>query len=795
MRSAGPTMMRSFTFVTTCSQAGWVEYAETMVDSFDKNFPPEMKLVVYVDFKAPPSRHRVEFRQISQTGMSLENYHFALSEFDFALGQTVPYSEHDFANTYGIIWNARKFSFKVFTICHAIMTGNSDVVVWLDADSNIVDRVDYNVINRSIPEYAMVSYLGRSWRYTECGYVAYNMSHPLTNLFAEAVVQMYTSGAVFSLKEWHDSYVFDVVRLYFERRLGVRNFNIAKHVDDLDHVFLNTELGLYIDHMKGPRKTEGKSRLSDRVVTYEPTDERPTTPLLPDCVTASQDHEQSVTIISEQRDLTITLVGNHLVLTQINSSEPLDLLVKVDDKFVGLCKISETRDVSNSSQKIPLPSSIYDGVEHEITILHRNTRRVLATYKFLKSDTLLSIGQREKIPRDPFIYAETEFRAIEDLFNSSTICLNSSLKSMGRPDALEHLNYLTFTGSAHPIVGVALFCSTISEVWNSPALKQLAFMNDLNFELIVVMQSREACRFARALLRGSQLQHNIQIVSVDQFRDFLRDQAHLETIVTLPTATAMSSGMLERLRAVACGDASGFASPVATAQYVEEAAIDIVHDRTVREWMIAQDLVSVHSRADFLQRSQIRTEHAEGVPRRLIEVKVSSDSPALAVRVVRSVHAETLGLPPSYDVAAYMSAESENSRKDVELLLSIALQKFANATIIGPIGEKSAIRQLCIEYGANVVQARSFKRRVSLFEIMDVCLPSQPVLMVELGKEISDHAPLETLLSQCWLPPRSTGVAWRRRVPINAILDGETDAVTESLKTPESGVLFVFRSA
>ena len=32
---------------------------------------------------------------------------------------------------------------------------------------------------------------------------------------------------------------------------------------DYDHVFINSELGKYIDHMKGPRKNEGKSRSTD----------------------------------------------------------------------------------------------------------------------------------------------------------------------------------------------------------------------------------------------------------------------------------------------------------------------------------------------------------------------------------------------------------------------------------------------------------------------------------------------------------------------------------------------------
>jgi hypothetical protein len=65
------------------------------------------------------------------------------------------------------------------------------------------------------------------------------------------------------LKEWHDSYVFDVVREHFEQRLGAHTFNISADVADLDHVFVNSDLGRRIDHLKGGRKSEGRSRSSD----------------------------------------------------------------------------------------------------------------------------------------------------------------------------------------------------------------------------------------------------------------------------------------------------------------------------------------------------------------------------------------------------------------------------------------------------------------------------------------------------------------------------------------------------
>ncbi|MGE7413203.1 hypothetical protein [Methylobacterium tarhaniae] len=790
--------MRSFTFVTTCSQPGWIEYAETMVESFDKNFPPEVKLIVYIDFKAPPDRARVEFRQIAQTGMRLEDYHFSLSGLQFALGRAIPYSEHDLANSYDIIWNARKFSFKVFTICHAIRTCDTDVVVWLDADSNIVDRIDYDVIARSIPEYAMVSYLGRSWRYTECGYVGYNMRHPLTAAFAETIVQMYTSGAVFSLKEWHDSYVFDVVRLYFERYFGVRNFNIARYVDDLDHVFLNTELGLYIDHMKGPRKSQGKSRLDDRIVTYKTAEKDPSRADTADDANnnaASPTIEQPVTINTDSRELSVALVGNHVVLTPLAPQQPIDVIIKIDSDIIGSRQVHGTEDVPAGEQRIALPASLYDGVEHDISILERNSRQILATIKFRKSDEPAGTDQRSKIARRPYIYAETEFKAVADLFHCSLLRNEARGDFMDRPETLEHLGYVASAKPARATVGILLFCSTISELWHSPALKQFAGVADLNFELIVVLQSQEACQFARRLLQGSLLNFNIQCVAVDRVLHFIPDQHHLDAIVTIPTGVAVTRELLDKLPAVACGEIPGFSCHVAIAHSAAGSATDIIYNKKYSEWVTAQDTISICLRSEFLQQTRVVSSIAEGMPRFLLEIKISSELPIHAVRLARTVSGTTLDLPPAYGVVTHIRTKDESARKRLERLLPNTLQHLAETTVVGPIGQTSAIGQFCADHGVKVVQAFPFECRLSPFELMDLCLPSQSILMVELDDENTNYAPLETLLSYRSMPGRSSAVAWRSQVPFQAIAAGEADAITAALRRPECGAINAHRSA
>ena len=48
-----------------------------------------------------------------------------------------------------------------------------------------------------------------------------------------------------------------------KKQRGTINKNLTPSGKDYDHVFINSELGKYIDRMKGPRKNEGKSRSTD----------------------------------------------------------------------------------------------------------------------------------------------------------------------------------------------------------------------------------------------------------------------------------------------------------------------------------------------------------------------------------------------------------------------------------------------------------------------------------------------------------------------------------------------------
>ena len=72
---------------------------------------------------------------------------------------------------------------------------------------------------------------------------------------------LYISDKIFKELEWHDSYVFwqCVKRIAPNDGVDIGKGAGAKG----PHVFINSVLGGYIDHMKGKRKVLGKSSKSD----------------------------------------------------------------------------------------------------------------------------------------------------------------------------------------------------------------------------------------------------------------------------------------------------------------------------------------------------------------------------------------------------------------------------------------------------------------------------------------------------------------------------------------------------
>ena len=159
--------------------------------------------------------------------------------------------------------DAVKFANKSFATAHAARSCGTRFLVWLDADSVTLRAVPRDLVASLIGDETFVAYFGREFTHTETGFLAFDLSRPNAAEFFDAVRNVYLSGEVFRLREWHDCEVFDVVRAVLSAQGRITSRNISQ--GDTIHPIANSVLGEYIDHLKGPeRKKAGVSPARDR---------------------------------------------------------------------------------------------------------------------------------------------------------------------------------------------------------------------------------------------------------------------------------------------------------------------------------------------------------------------------------------------------------------------------------------------------------------------------------------------------------------------------------------------------
>jgi len=133
----------------------------------------------------------------------------------------------------------------------------------MDADTICHSPIRIEQLKKLIPTDKDICFLGRKGKYTECGLYAMNLKSSLVQSFLREFQRMYddAESGIFTLEEWHDSFVFDAVRNKFKT---LNNLDWSGHlISGEGHPLINSEWGAYLDHLKGDRKTAGRSKDND----------------------------------------------------------------------------------------------------------------------------------------------------------------------------------------------------------------------------------------------------------------------------------------------------------------------------------------------------------------------------------------------------------------------------------------------------------------------------------------------------------------------------------------------------
>ena len=256
-----------YTVCTTFNESGYKQYGQRMIQTFLKNWPAEVALVVYAEgCVVTESADNLVVHDIDIVD--------ALTTFK-ATWKDVPRANGDVSDDpvrsrrrdagKGFKWNAVRFAHKVYSIFHCAKNAPTDWLIWMDADTVCHSAVKLPDLDRLCPQAQDLCYLGRQGKYSECGLYAMNINSTNTKNFLQKFQWMYDCAelGIFTLEEWHDSFVFDVVR----RNTPLNELDwSAGLVKGEGHPLINSEWGAYLDHLKGKRKQAGRSPAKDLLV-------------------------------------------------------------------------------------------------------------------------------------------------------------------------------------------------------------------------------------------------------------------------------------------------------------------------------------------------------------------------------------------------------------------------------------------------------------------------------------------------------------------------------------------------
>jgi hypothetical protein len=255
-------MSGKFSVVTTFNQSGYITYGKRMIETFLKNWPSNVALVVYAeDCTVTETADNLIVRDLGQV-QELVAFKTKWRNVPKANGDVSNDPVRSLRTDSGkeFKWDAVRFAHKVYSIFDCARRSNSDWLLWMDADMVCHSPITVEKLNDLCSQ--DLCFLGRRGKYTECGLYAMNLRSPSTIAFLEEFQRFYDDAehGIFTLDEWHDSFVFDAVR----KHTSCLERDWSSHlISGEGHPLINSEWGAYLDHLKGDRKQLGRSKAKD----------------------------------------------------------------------------------------------------------------------------------------------------------------------------------------------------------------------------------------------------------------------------------------------------------------------------------------------------------------------------------------------------------------------------------------------------------------------------------------------------------------------------------------------------
>lgn len=212
--------------VTSFGPSGYDLYGKKFLTTFAEHV--DCELVVYVEGleNIPDFVHdKITYRNLSDVpGL---NETLKMTSFPAAKGMLWGGEERHYE------YDVNRFCRKSFAQIDAAVKfarqgGNN--LYWIDADVEFRDSFDLPKL-----EETCMAFLGRRDAHSCASFLGWNLKHPKCKSFFDYYWALYITGTVFTLDEWHDSYVVDWLR----KKHDVPAIDLAIGIDSqgFDNVF------------------------------------------------------------------------------------------------------------------------------------------------------------------------------------------------------------------------------------------------------------------------------------------------------------------------------------------------------------------------------------------------------------------------------------------------------------------------------------------------------------------------------------------------------------------------------
>ena len=267
------------TALTTFHKPGLDLYGQRFIDSFARNVDKRIKLLVYTENCTPvnPDHEQIivvdakQLNKLNQFKARWGNVPKANGKCPFP--EKRPRDHHK-----EFKWDAVRFANKVYAVFDAVERSTTPWTVWIDADTYVHSPISFEQFQSLLPNDKWITFVGRgkgSQTWPECGFYGLNTHNETCKKFLKEFERMYedADNGIFKLIEWHDSFVFGKIlnqltpidKNFLDYSSNI--YNKTAKTGGGGHPLINSVLGNYFDHMKGARKTKGKSQKKDLLTT------------------------------------------------------------------------------------------------------------------------------------------------------------------------------------------------------------------------------------------------------------------------------------------------------------------------------------------------------------------------------------------------------------------------------------------------------------------------------------------------------------------------------------------------